>query len=215
MDYSKPIAKRVPMYLKKKLFRMEWAKQNMNKHWYRAVFSDEASFWLRNGKLRMWTKGKKTSIIPTVKHSPNLHIWAAFSSMGTFPLCVFIRNLDGQFFVEILKWDLLDQARAFHGDSWILLKHTSRVLKTWMCQNMKKHMMDQSPDINAIENLFAWLKQKLSRNRFRTLEELKSENSGVIVDSHSSRTMGIYYNSGILRTILQVNEVQMQVSHRK
>ena len=92
----------------------------MNKHWYRVVFSDEASFWLRNGKLRMWTKGKKTSIIPTVKHSPKLHIWAAFSSMGTFPLCVFTRNLDGQFFVEILKWHLLDQARAFHGDSWIL-----------------------------------------------------------------------------------------------
>ena len=43
---------------------------------------------------------------------------------------------------------------------------------------MKKHMMDwpsQSPDINPVENLFAWLKQKLSRNRFRTLEELKSE----------------------------------------
>ena len=42
--------------------------------------------------------------------------------MGTFPLCVFTRNLDGQFFVEILKWHLLDQARAFHGDSWILIQ---------------------------------------------------------------------------------------------
>ena len=95
----------------------------------------------------------------------------------------FTRNMDGNFFVEILKWHLLDQARAFHENSWFLIqdndpKHTSRVAKTWMHRNMEKQMFDwpsQSPDLNPIENLFAWLKQRLGRKRFRTLEELKSE----------------------------------------
>ena len=171
------MARRVPMLSEKnRLLRLDWAKKNMYKHWYRAVFSDEASFWLRSGRLRMWTKSNKTCIVPTVKHSPKIHIWAAFSSMGTFPLCIFTRNMDGNFFVEILKWHLLDQARAFHENSWFLIqdndpKHTSRVAKTWMHRNMEKQMFDwpsQSPDLNLIENVFAWLKQKLGRKRFRT-----------------------------------------------
>ena len=61
--------------------------------------------------------------------------------------------MDGNFFVEILKWHLLDQARAFHENSWFLIqdnepKHTFRVAKTWMHRNMEKQMFDwprQSP----------------------------------------------------------------------
>ena len=52
----------------------------------------------------------------------------------------------------------------------------------------------QSPDLNPIENVFAWLKQKLGRKRFRTLEELKSE----IIDLWESITPDMlkpYYKS--------------------
>lgn len=57
-------------------------------------------------------------------------------------------------------------------------KHTSKVARTWCDENMKKNMFEwpsQSPDINPIENLFAWLKHKLDRERPRTKEELKKK----------------------------------------
>ena len=118
MGYRKLMARRVPMLSEKsRLLRLDWAKKNKYKHWYRAVFSDEASFWLRSGRLRMWTKSNKTCIIPTVKHSPKIHIWAAFSSMGTFPLCIFTRNMDGNFFVFFVFFSLWDPQVAFTRSS--------------------------------------------------------------------------------------------------
>ena len=57
MGYSKPIAKRVPMLSEKKLFRMEWAKQNMNKHWYRAVLQRRGFFLATKWKVTNVDKG--------------------------------------------------------------------------------------------------------------------------------------------------------------
>ena len=52
----------------------------------------------------------------------------------------------------------------------------------------------KSLDLNPIEDLFAWLKQKFGRKRFRTLEELKSE----VIDLWESITPDMlkpYYKS--------------------
>ena len=183
MGYSKPYLTKVPMLSEKnRLNRIEWAKRNKGRRWFRAVFSDEASFWLRSGRVRMWTKGSQKKVLLTVKHSPKIHIWAAFSAMGTFPLCIFTQNLDAKFFVHILKWHSIDQARAFHGDSWILIqdndpKHTSRLAKSWMEENIPKNRFDwpsQSPDLNPIENIFGWMKHKLQRIEISSINDLKA-----------------------------------------
>ena len=126
-------------------------------------------------------KRNQKRVLPTVKHSPKIHIWAAFSAMGTFTLCIFTQNMDAQFFVHILKWHLTDQARAFHGDSWILIqdndpKHTYRLAKAWMKENILENQLDwpsQSPDLNPMKNLFGWIKNKLQRKRITSIKELK------------------------------------------
>ena len=119
----------------------------------------------------MWTKAGKKRWQPVPKHSQKVHIWAAFSSMGTFPLCIFRQNLTGGLYCKILQWHLLSQADVFHQNSWFLVedndpKHTSKVVKTFMEENMPRKLLDwpsQSPDINPIENLFAWIKYQLNR----------------------------------------------------
>ncbi|KAI6657123.1 hypothetical protein LOD99_15909 [Oopsacas minuta] len=57
MKYSKPWATLVPMLSEtNKLLRIEWGKKNENIDWCHAVFADEASFWLKPGRVRLWTK---------------------------------------------------------------------------------------------------------------------------------------------------------------
>ena len=183
MKYSKPYPSLVPMLSEKnRLKRIEWALRNKNKHWCHAVFSDEASFWLHAGKVRMWTKGNQKWVIPTVKHSSKVHIWAAFSSMGTFPLCIFSHNLDAAFYVKILEWHLVENAKVYHDKKWFLIqdndpKHTSKRAKKWISDNIPNNVLDwpsQSPDLNPIENLFAWIKNQLKRNCPKTIGDMKT-----------------------------------------
>ena len=130
MDYKKPRVTLTPMLSEKnRLLRVSWGKKNQNIHWCHAVFADEASFWLKSGRVRLWTKGNLKPIQSTTKHSVKLHIWAAFSSMGTFPLCFLRRNMDATFFVNILEWHLLEQAQVFHGDKWFLIQEGRQSLE--------------------------------------------------------------------------------------
>ena len=103
--------------------------------------------------------------------------------MGTFPLCIFQETLDSNLIVKILEGHLLQQARIFHQDQWFLVedndpKHTSKVTKAWMSEYIPGKSLDwpsQSPDINLIENLFAWVKQELIKRRPNTIPDLIRE----------------------------------------
>ena len=140
LQYSKPLPRSVPMLSEtNRLKRIEWAKRNIGKSWNQAVFADEASFWLFGGTVRMWAKKSEFRIVPTVKHSQKVHIWAGFSAMGTFQLCMFEQNMNGDFFVKILEWHLLTQAQVFYGDQWFLVqdndpKHTCKKAKGWIAK---------------------------------------------------------------------------------
>ena len=184
LDYSKPYPKPTPLLSEKnRLYRIQWARNNIDNQWQHAVFADEASIWLYRGRVRMWTKRGMVRTQPTVKHSQKIHIWAAFSSMGTFPLCIFSQILNAELFVKILSTYLLAQAHVFHQDAWFLVqdndpKHTAKLTKAWMEEKMPNKKIDwpsQSPDINPIENLFAWVKQTLIKRGPKNITELKEE----------------------------------------
>ena len=181
---------------------LDWARTNIDRPWNQAIFADEASFWLFSGSVRMWTKNSEFRVSPTVKHSAKINIWAGFSSMGTFPLCIFEHNMNGEFFVKILEVHLLAQANVFHERNWFLVqdndpKHTCKKARDWMQQNMPQNTFgwpSQSPDINPIENLFGWIKHNLSRDRPRTKSDLKDRIS-VIWDSITPEFLEPYWSS--------------------
>ena len=164
LRYTKPYPSMVPLLTEKnRLKRLDWARKYKNKHWCHAIFADEASFWLHRGVVRLWTKPGEINYRPMVEHSAKVREWAAFSSMGTFLLCIFTENLTGDLFVKILEWHLIDQAETFHGNRWFLVqdndpKHTSKVVRTWMDTNMKKNQFEwpsQSRSLSYREHL--WL----------------------------------------------------------
>ena len=112
---------------KNRLKRIHWAKKHARKHWRNAILCDEALFSLHGGRGK-----NRWQSVPKLSHK--VHIWAGFSSMGTFPLCIIRENLNGLLYCKILEWHLLSQAEVFHGNSFFLVKDndpkdTSKVLK--------------------------------------------------------------------------------------
>ena len=89
LDYSKPYPTKIPMLSEKnRLYRIEWAKSNITNDWQHAIFADEAAIWLSKGTVRKCSKKGTIPTRPTFKHTSKIHIWSAFSSVGTFPLCI-------------------------------------------------------------------------------------------------------------------------------
>ncbi|KAI6655403.1 hypothetical protein LOD99_2238 [Oopsacas minuta] len=128
----------------------------------------------------MWTKSNKKRIAPTTKHVPKIHVWAAFSSMGTFPLCVFTNNVNSGMFLDIMEGYLITQAQVYHESHWRLVmdndpKHASKKVCTWLAQNVPNQIPwpSPSPDLNPIKNLFAWVKGEILKLGPRTIPELK------------------------------------------
>ena len=183
MTYSKPYPTLSPMLSEvHKINRVKWAKKYRYpvKEWSKTIFIDEMSIWLAKGRLRMWTKRGKKCICPTTKHSAKINVWAAFSSIGVFPLCVFRENMNSQLFISIIEGHLLKQAEVFHGTDWRVVmdndpKHTSLLSRQWIEENIpnKMPLPSQSPDMNPIENPFGWLKQKLVKKGPKTIKQLK------------------------------------------
>ena len=188
LDYTKPYPISVPLLSEtNRLKRIQWAQEHIDKDWQHAIFADEASIWVSRGRIRMWTKGDSVRHTTTVKHTQKINIWTGFSSMGTFPLCIFDENLTAVLFVKILEEHLLEQAKVFHQDEWFIVqdndpKHTAKHTKAWMEQFMDKNRIDwpsQSPDLNPIENLFAWIKLELIKRKPKTKKELIVELTNV------------------------------------
>ena len=92
VDYSKPYQKSIPMLSEKnRLMPVNCAKNNIQTRWEHAIFADEASRWLRPGRVRMWTKSGIIRSQPTVNITKKYTFGRLFHKWERFH-CVYSRK---------------------------------------------------------------------------------------------------------------------------
>ena len=90
-----------------KQHRVEWAKKHQADDWNRTIFRDESSFQLFSNTIRIWSKNSESKVKRIPKNRQNVHIWGAISIKGVIGYHMFRTNLNGIYFVDVLKHHLL------------------------------------------------------------------------------------------------------------
>jgi DDE superfamily endonuclease len=138
-----------------------------------------------NTPNKAWTQPGEKRIGFKVKHPQKVHAWGCFSAQGFGKLFLFTQNLDANLMAQIYEKALLPYYKALSKDSlnsWFLLedndpKHTSKIAQAWKVKNTIQSLPfpASSPDLNPIENVWALLKNKISKYRVTSIRGLKTK----------------------------------------
>lgn len=143
-------------------------------------------------------------------------VWGCMSAAGTGQLCVIDGIMDQTKYLTILKENLMQSAEKlgvrdnFHFYQDNDPKHKAHNVRLWLLYNCP-HVLEtppQSPDLNVIEHLWAYLENQLKKYTItnkKTLESaLKVEWAKIdastckkLVESMPRRLQGVKNNKGL------------------
>lgn len=162
--------------------RLAWAHENIDRDFTNVIFTDECSVWARSNFKQTWSTSTNRYVERTVKHGIKMHLWGCFSKQGFGTLHLFSDNLNAKKMLKIYEKALLPSAKRWYinkNEDWILQedndpKHRSKLCTEWKEQSgiVTLDWPSQSPDANPIENVWAYIKQKLRGKRTYTAKQL-------------------------------------------
>ena len=113
------------------------------------------------------------------RHGPKLHFWGAISARGTTRLQIFEGRLNSRRYVRILRQRKGEMERLYPEGYWFQQDgspcHTSQFTRNYLNQNFAYILSwpPYSPDMSPIENIWAWLKAEISKDRPSSIASLK------------------------------------------
>jgi transposase len=143
-DYHNVLPINTPMLTdEQKCYRIQCSRAHMNDDWTHTVFTDESSFQLFRNTIRRWSKTPENEVKRKPKNRQKVHIWGAFSIKGVIGLHTFRRNLNGDYFVDIVQHHLVSHASRVFKRDWRLQqdndpKHRSGVANKFISERVPK-----------------------------------------------------------------------------
>ncbi len=157
--------------------------------WKKVMFSDESHFELKTFRRGMCRRPAGSDRFDprytrkSVKHPAKVMVWGCFSWMGRGAI-EFLKPremMNGQRYRQILE-EKLELFMTQHGATHFLQDgapcHRSKIVSSWFKERPNIQLIDwpgNSPDLNPIENCWAWMKDQLTDCNATSLPALQLE----------------------------------------
>jgi transposase len=163
--------------------RLEWCKLRENwtvEQWRSVIFSDESAFSLLPTTTRTFVRrrpheGTSASCLsPSLKwRTPKLMVWGAISGQGVGPLHRCTGNVNQHVYKA-----MLEQYHGYLAHRQLVQDnapcHKTNLIRNWMLENAVNAIPwpSCSPDLNPIEQVWAWMKRQIQGRHFASKDDL-------------------------------------------
>lgn len=169
--------------------RLQFARKYKNRDWSRHMFADEKAFYLfslpnRKNDIVWASSGDNIEPVSTVKRAAKINAYAAISLEGKTSIHLFKENMTAAMYCDILRDTLLPATNRLYGNRrWTYVhdndpKHTARLTQEYVANNVRNMVLvddwpPNSPDLNPIENLWATLGERITKQNPTSLATMK------------------------------------------
>lgn len=162
--------------------RLQYCQDYGSFNFRKAIFTDESSFQLNANNIRAF-KLKGQSPPKVTKYNPNhkIMVWGGISYYGKTSLTIIVGRLDQHKYVNVLSNHKREMKQIFNKRGlWYFQQdnapcHKPARVKEYIQKNLGAELIPhppQSPDMNPIELIWAFMKTKVESSRPRNKQQL-------------------------------------------
>jgi hypothetical protein len=189
---------------KQKQRRVLFAKRHARRSWKNVMFVDACKFTYarapQHTRQGMLTYDGRRPVVKMGDDHTGLCVYGAVSFKGKSPLVFVTGSSDvkktykmrgdkrytgvgAEEYINVMAAHLIPAGRKLHGDMLVYLHdwsgcHASRRVKTYQRAvglDIMEDFPSRSPDINIIENVWAWIDSQLRKRKYNSLESFKAQ----------------------------------------
>jgi transposase len=175
--HSQPIPELAPHHI---AARLAYAQNHAADTWHYTMFSDEVMFTLGEDLRVSWIRqGEDRPHIETTQHQARVRVWGAIWWSGQSTIHTTSHTFTAAHYQHTLAQHLLTSMPR--SNRYRLLQdnapaHTAAATQQWLANNnitLVPNYPARSPDFNAIEHVWAWMKDYVQARQPQNRQQLK------------------------------------------